>query len=259
MLDFAYDTQRNRPWLLKSVNYPTGMKTTFLYNQEADKKNAKVSGLPTGINGALIPVVTEQITTYKQNTTPSKYVWYYYTGYGKQKMHNFTGYQSGGITIPGKDNLFDRSDNYTYSVAQDNGLTTTTTTYNKYHLPILIQQKDNSSGKLISSNSKSYLPWKNTTFKQLPSNYSFPILTKKALYTLPDANTQNTTNVKNIEQAAKYNVNGKVIWTHDAFGRETFTQYCPAAGDNHCPKSNLNWPVSEYPEKIITIATSKKK
>ena len=143
VVDFAYDTQRNRPWLLKSVNYPTGMKTTFLYNQEADKKNAKVSGLPTGINGALIPVVTEQITTYKQNTTPSKNVWYYYTGYGKQKMHNFTGYQSGGITIPGKDNLFDRSDNYTYSVAQDNGLTTTTTTYNKYHLPILIQQKDN--------------------------------------------------------------------------------------------------------------------
>ena len=64
--------KENRPWLLKSVNYPTGMKTTFLYNQEADKKNAKVSGLPTGINGALIPVVTEQITTYKQNTTPSK-------------------------------------------------------------------------------------------------------------------------------------------------------------------------------------------
>ena len=257
IINFTYDLQGNHPWLLQNIEYPTGITTTFLYNQESDRHDAQIAGLPTGINGALIPVVTEKTTKYKNDPTQNKRLWYYYHGYGNNALHNFTGFQSGGVMIPGRDNLLDRPDSYIYSVSQDNGLTTTTTTYNKYHLPLLVEQKNDSNGLILSSNEKNYVSWKNTVFGQLPGNYSLPIQTKKTLYTVADKNILNNANVKHIKQFARYDKAGKIIWSRNALGSETFTQYCPAEGDNHCPKSNPNWPSLGYPEKIIVMPAKK--
>ena len=43
-LGFSYDDAANRPWLLSSVTYPDQGRTTFLYNNEADKSAYKSRG-----------------------------------------------------------------------------------------------------------------------------------------------------------------------------------------------------------------------
>ena len=63
MIRFAYDEQGKRPWLLSRVSYPTGKSRTFLYNDQSNHPGAQIKGLPIGVNGAHIPVVTEMITT----------------------------------------------------------------------------------------------------------------------------------------------------------------------------------------------------
>ena len=138
LISFTYDERGKRPWLLSSVHYPTGESKTFLYNEESDHAGTQTHGLAVGIRGAHIPVVTEVISTAEKTGSIEKLQlreWYRYgevNGHGQS--HNYMGYQGAGSVVPGRDNLFDRPDSYTYSVSKDNGLSTTTTTYNKYHL-----------------------------------------------------------------------------------------------------------------------------
>ncbi len=253
-IGFIYDQQGGKPWLLKKIIYPTGSKSEFLYNTEASH-TLQPQGLPTGYNGAHLPVVTEMITSSSpanSYTIPAKHIWYQYSS-SANDQHNFTGYLSGVNSEPGKDNLFDRADNYTYTVKKDNGLTTTTIRYNKYHLPLSMIQTDDHYHTRISSNYIDYLPWKGTTFAQLPSVYSFPKKTTKTLYSLTETGNDKTIIPAKVLQQKRYNNNGQMIWRKDAYGRQIFIQYCPLQGDAHCPKMDPNWPQVTLPEKIMRL------
>ncbi len=254
-LQFSYDDQGDYPWLLKSILQPSGQKTTFLYNKESSHPTLQSQGLPTGFNQAHIPVVTEETNTpapmYK-NIIPEQHVWYQYSA-GTADQHNFTGYLSGVSNAPGKDNLFDRADNYTYTVTKDNGLTTTATTYNKYHLPLTITQTDDIHNSLTNQSIATYSPWKGTTFAQLPSTFSLPTQTSKTLYAQTTLGNDSVVSPAKVIQHKKYNSNGQVIWQDDAYGRQTFIQYCPPQGDNHCPKMDPNWPQVTLPEKVLRL------
>ena len=277
---FSYDTMGGRPWLLRRVEEPSGQATVFLYNFESDsaqlsnlksehlklgnlksdKHSQQSQGLPTGINNSHIPVVTEQMilpAPAVKNAISVSRTWYRYSA-DPTDTHNFTGYLSGVSSVPGKDNLLDRKSNYTYTVVQDNGLTSTTITYNKYHLPLTVVKTDDLRHSLIAHITSDYSPWKQTNFGDLPSTYSFPKQTKHVLYTLTKDGQDPQVLPAKVINKKLYNSNGQVIWKQDAYGRQTFTQFCPPKGDVHCPAMDPSWPQVTFPEKILTIPATPK-
>ena len=257
MIRFAYDDQGKRPWLLNWVSYPTGKSKTFLYNDQSSHPGAQIKGLPVGNNGAHIPVVTEVITTTESSGSTEPLTlreWYRYgevNGHGRS--HNYMGYQGEGSIVPGRDNLFDRPDDYTYSVSRDNGLTTTTTTYNKYHLPQLVEQRDNQQKNPLAQSAQKYIPLKGTTFAQLPGNYSLPTGSSKTLYATTESGGDNAIVPAKVVQASRYDNNGQKLWERDAYGRITMTQYCPPEGNERCPVMDSHWPQITKPEKVLMI------
>ena len=254
-VQFHYDVQGSRPWLLHTVTEPSGQKETFLYNHESDRTTLQPNGLPTGLNNAHIPVVTEQITTpprSDQSMIPAQFMWYQYSS-GTGDLHNYTGYQVGVSADPGKDNLMDKADSYTYTVAKDNGFTTTRTVYNKYHLPLTITQRDDIHHATIAKNNAIYSPWKNTTFAALPPTFSMPKRTVKTLYSLTGKGNDHGVTPTKVVQQKRYNNDGQVIWKQDAYGRQTFTQYCPVHGNKHCPAMDPHWPQVTLPEKVLKL------
>ena len=259
-IHFAYDDQGKRPWLLSRVSYPTGQSKTFLYNEQSSHPGAQTRGLPIGIHGAYLPVVTEVITSSAGTGGRAPSVlreWYCYgTVNHHGESHNYTGYQGRGSVIPGRDNLFDRSDDYTYSVSRDNGLTTTTTTYNKYHLPQLVEQRDNQQKTLLAQHAQEYIPLKGTTFAELPGNYSLPIGSHKTLYAVTEAGQDKTVVPARVMETTRYDSNGQVLWKQDAYGRITMTQYCPPEGNARCPTMDSHWPQLSKPEKVLMIPAS---
>ena len=256
MIRFEYDDRGKRPWLLSRVSYPTGKSKTFLYNDESNHPGAQIKGLPVGINGAHIPVVTEVITTSEGSGSTEPLTLREWYRYGEAddhgQSHNYMGYQGAGSVVPGRDNLFDRADDYTYSVSRDNGLTTTTTTYNKYHLPQLVEQRDNQQKNLLARSEQHYIPLKGTTFAQLPGNYSLPTGSSKMLYATTEKGQDKTVMPARIRQATRYDHNGQKLWEQDAYGRITMTQYCPIEGNARCPATDSRWPRFR-PEKTVMI------
>ena len=250
-IKFTYDINNNLPWLLHQITMPEGYSTVFLYNTESDRRDNQTAGLSTGNNGVRLPVVTEEITHYFNKNIPDKRIWFYYDEDGSG--HNYTGYQEGHAIEPGRDNLLDCPDDYTYSVAQNNGFTKTTTTYNKYHLPLTVIQKADKNQRILGKTEHIYEPWKRTTFETLAANYSFPIKSIKKIYSKSNLDTDQNLNVTEINQNNKYNNSGQIVWKKDAWGREKFIQYCPPKGDAHCPASNNGWLRTDKPEKIIVI------
>ena len=257
MIRFEYDDRGRRPWLLSRVSYPTGKIKTFLYNDQSDHPGAQIKGLPVGISGAHIPVVTEVITTSADSASTEPLTlreWYRYGETDRHgQSHNYMGYQGEGSVLPGRDNLFDRPDDYTYSVSRDNGYTTTTTTYNKYHLPQLVEQRDNQQKNLLARSEQHYIPLKGTTFAQLPGNYSLPTGSSKTLYATTERGHDKTIMPAKVMQATRYDHNGQKLWEQDAYGRITMTQYCPPEGNNRCPAMDSRWPEVSRPEKTIMI------
>ena len=259
MIRFEYDDRGKRPWMLSRVSYPTGKSKTFLYNDESNHPGAQIKGLPIGINGAHIPVVTEVITTSEGSGSTEPLTlreWYRYGEANDHgQSHNYMGYQGAGSVVPGRDNLFDRADDYTYSVSRDNGLTTTTTTYNKYHLPELVEQRDNQQKNLLARSEQHYIPLKGTTFAELPGNYSLPTGSSKMLYATTEKGQDKTVMPARIRQATRYDHNGQKLWEQDAYGRITMTQYCPPEGNARCPATDSRWPRFR-PEKTVMIPAS---
>ena len=260
IIRFSYDDKGKRPWLLSRVSYPTGQSKTFLYNEQSSHPGAQIKGLPVGMKTTHIPVVTEMITSSEATAVTRASIhreWYRYgTDDKRLGSHNYTGYQGDGSVKPGRDNLFDRPDNYEYSVSKDNGLTTTTTTYNKYHLPILVEQWDNRQKNLIAKHVQEYTPWKNTTFDQLPGNYSMPIGSNKLMYATTEAGQDRDVRPAQVIQETKYDGNGQKIWQKDAYGRITITQYCPPEGNERCPGVDKSWTQVTQPEHVVMIPAS---
>ena len=253
---FNYDVQGRRPWLLRQITYPTGLQKTFLYNGEADYSKSQTRGLPVGVNDAHLPVVTEEITSSSKangTITPIR-VWYNYgSADNGQGEHNYLGYQGSHSVQPGKDNLFDRPGSYTYSVTRDDGTTMITTTYNKYHLPLSVRQYDSQSKSLLALSEQHYPSWRQTTFSQLPANYSLAKSKNQTLYALSEKGQERTIVPARVMQSSEYNSNGQIIWQKDPYGRIKMTQYCPPAGNSHCPPADSIWPQVTKPEKILIL------
>ena len=261
IINLSYDVPGHRPWLLRRVDYPTGASRTFLYNGESDYPHGQTTGLSVGIHGAHIPVVTEEISESTKpgaDKTPASRIWYRYSqSDGGAQAHNYLGYQGPGSVVPGRDNLLDRPHSYTYSVIKDDGVTYTTTTFNKYHLPLSIVKRDGRNHAILATSRQSYLPWRGTTFAGLPANYSMAVKEANLAYTLTEQGHSAIIAPAEVMNAMRYSNEGKVIWKKDAYGRVTVTQYCPPEGDEHCPAMDRNWPSMNYPEKVLVLPAKK--
>ena len=256
-IELAYDNHGRRPWLLSRVDYPTGLSKTFLYNGESSHPGIQTAGLSAGVNGAHIPVVTEEIresTKTGEYKIPAARVWYRYSmpENGGQE-HNYLGYQGQHSVIPGRDNLLDRPHSYTYSVMKDNGLTYTTTTFNKYHLPLTITERDSQNHAILASSRQDYSPWRGTVFSELPATYSMADRETKSAYTLTEQGNAAITVPALVIDSKKYDQEGNIIWKKDAYGRVTVTKYCPSEGDEHCPAMDKSWPQMSLPEKVLVL------
>ena len=248
-LNFSYDLKGGFPWLLHSVESPTGITSTFLYNTETSKSKNKTNGLLVNNEHSTIPVVTELITHDKFSKTVDQHTWYSYN-VNRADQHNYTGYQSGSLLIPGKDNLIDRPNNYTYSVLQDNGLMTKTSTYNKYHLLLKEITVSDTTGNLVIKDQKKYSPWQNTTFSQLSSVYSLPQNESQVFFTNKVNGLQES---HSVIKESRYDQYGQPIWKRDSLGAQTFIEYCGKKADSHCQKPLNDWPQMPLPKKIINI------
>ena len=258
VISFGYDDRGKRPWMINRVVFPTGVIKTFLYNEESSRNNAHPHGLKTGINGSYLPVVTEEITESGktgENKIPPMHVWYQYNGQRSQDEHNYLGYQGDGSIEPGRDNLFDRSSSYKYSVVSNNGMTYTVKEYNKYHLPVKVSQYSSQENMLLAQSESNYVPWQETTFNELPATYSMPKGSVKTLYRLTEKGTYGKNNSVKVTEKNEYDNNGNTIWHQDAYGRVTKTQWCPPQGDMHCPAADPSWPVFK-PEKVIILPST---
>ena len=260
-IELTYDNRSRRPWLLSRVDYPTGLSKTFLYNGESNHPGVQTAGLSAGVNGAHIPVVTEEISESTKTGAykiPAVRIWYRYSvpENGSQE-HNYLGYQGPHSVIPGRDNLFDRHHSYTYSVMKDNGLTYTTITFNKYHLPLTITERDSRNHTMLALSRQDYLPWRGTVFSELPASYSMTDRETKSAYMLTEKGHDALTAPALIIDSKKYNQEGNVIWKKDAYGRVTVTEYCPPEGDEHCPAMDRSWPQMNLPEKVLALPAKK--
>ena len=247
-INFYYDNSAHRPWLMHKIQYPTGLQDTFLYNSESNHPGASSQGLPTGRENGYIPVVTEHVM---ETGIPGQTQHIYYRYASEENRHNYLGYQEMSALEPGKDNLFDRPSNYTYSTTEDNGLTSTTTVFNKYHLPVTVTQVDNEKKTTLVKNEKNYPDWQETVFDKLPANYSFPTNDRTFVYELHGKNS--AVKPTRVEKKVKYDDNGQTVWQQDAYGRITMTQYCPEKGDIHCPPADAGWPLIPRVEKTIKL------
>lgn len=251
-INFTYDVTGNRPWLVSKIQYPTGLIDTFLYNEESNKNGEqKTFGLRIGVNRR-IPVVTEHVVS--TGTTPNQKTYFYY-GSDSTDDKNYTGYQLGKSMIPGRDNLLDRSSEYTYSTELNDGITLTRTTFNKYHLPISVKSWIDGENKILSQKTISYPKWKNTTFDQLPPNYSLKTAENNLIYT-PLLSSINEFSPARTKQSFRYNNMGKEVWRQDDYGRTVITQYCPPEGDKFCPPADPKWPDMQNIEKMVLIPAS---
>ena len=246
------------PWLLHRIQYPTGMTNTFLYNDESPHAGTAYKGLLTGRHGMTVPVVTEQIMEPGfplPESAPAQHIFYRY-GSGTSEQHNYMGYQAGGNLEYGKDNLLDRRSSYIYQVTRDDGLVSTTITYNKYHLPIREEQRDDQTNALLTQRNQHYpATWEQTTFAELPPEYSLANHIDQNFYSLADMLTPDHSPAfsRHIIQSRRYDQMGQVIWQQDAYGKEMFIQYCPPEGDRHCPPADKNWPQAGEVEKAIMV------
>ena len=246
------------PWLLHKIQYPTGMTDTFLYNNESPHAGNAYRGLLAGKHGMTVPVVTEQIIEpgfSLHGSAPARHIFYRY-GSGTSEQHNYMGYQAGGSLEYGKDNLLDRRSSYTYRVTRDDGLISTTMTYNKYHLLIREEQRDNQTHALLTQRNQRYPDtWEQTTFAELPPEYSLANHVDQSFYSLAETSAPDHSPAfsTQIIQNRRYDNRGQIIWQQDAYGREMFIQYCPPEGDRHCPPADKNWPQTGEVEKMITL------
>ncbi|MCY4328482.1 MAG: hypothetical protein OXC48_00115, partial [Endozoicomonadaceae bacterium] len=235
-----------RGHLLNKVIYPTGLKKSITYNCTS----AMAVALPYG-NQRHLCVVTRESTD--PGASQPKMVTRYGYDQSKANAHNYLGFNSGlnKLLSSSQDILFEAPVSYTYTTMQDNEITTQLRTYNKYHLLISAQLISNRTGHLLSAMNNFYCRTDKsngcayTSFSDLPVTYSLPL----KVITRTWGENSGPPAVETVENS--YDVQGRLVSTKDAYGREQITSYCPASGNTACPAEPDGWSLSTPVQSVI--------
>ena len=228
---YALD-QRTNSNLLYSILYPTGLTESLVYTSIP---------VPTGGPIQYLNVVKSWVKDpgFGQGALKTNF------SYGTSNDNrNFLGFASGIPFQANVDNLYERGDNYFYTTREDNGVTSVTHIYNKYHLEVdkkIFSIKNN----ILLQEEKKYYPdtsGKSINDSDFPLNYELPIKTENIYF------------AKNVERhvvnTANYDNYGNEILSTNNYGITRKTLYCPLEGNEHCPQSNTGF-VSN-PEIVVT-------
>lgn len=222
--------------LITHISYPSGMQKKIIWNCTDDMV------LPLqGSESKPLCVVSDDITDPGAGQ-PVMNMHYTYT-HANANEHNYLARNSGlSFTANAKDDiLFDAPGNYIYHTKEDNGITTSIHTYNKYHLMINVKQISDSTEQTLSEQHNFFCRTDitdgcaHTSFKDLPSTYSLPLKVVTSIWSntleLPAITTETST----------YDNMGRVTSLIDTYGRKTITTYCPVKGDATCPAVPDGW------------------
>ncbi len=231
--------------LLNQVIYPSGLKKSITYNCTS----AMAVALPYD-NQRHLCVVTRESTD--PGASQPEMVTRYSYDQSSANEHNYLGFNSGlnKLISSSQDTLFEAPVEYTYTTMQDNGITTQLRTYNKYHLLISARLISKRTGHLLSAVNNFYCctdkndGCAHTRFSDLPVTYSLPLKMVTKIW----GENSGAPAVETVENS--YDVQGRLIKTKDAYGREQITSYCPASGNTACPAEPDGWSLSTQVQSV---------
>ncbi|KAJ8116455.1 hypothetical protein ONZ43_g4436 [Nemania bipapillata] len=155
---FAYEAPNDEVLGFSTITSPAGLVESLQYNQYGHR-------LPDGAPSQTIPYVTLH-TVYPGQGQPAIKTSYQFSDY------NFLGYGGGVEWKDGEDNLYLMPDDYQYtSTIQVIGGSTTTHTYNKFHLVV---ESEKQKGTKRVTQSIQYHALRYTPFEEQPAQYQLP-------------------------------------------------------------------------------------
>ncbi|MGI0119038.1 RHS repeat domain-containing protein [Zooshikella sp. RANM57] len=214
--------------VLKSIIHPSGATESLTYDSEGLRtpEGCPVSTIPAVINHRIYGRdIEEQNKRYE---------------YSRQ---NYLGFAAGAKYVEGRDNLYERSQDYLYSSNEYIGDKKIARTYNRFHL--LIQEKviDCRKNFTITTREITYVADPQLPFIEQPATYSLPVNDSTTYYNQDgDCSSENYT--------YEYDDYGNIIKSTDPIGRTECIHYYLAAGELGCPPSPTSVPIF-IKEKIL--------
>ena len=238
---------------LNKITGPAGGKVSFIWNDSNHQTHQNGSGLAVssaqGTENAYMPVVTEQMVD-PGNHEPPMHLFYRYGTF--QSAHNFTGFGLVNVDyVPHQDPLLhnNAASDYTYVTSTDNGQVNVSTLYNRFHLPIERSEWNDTDQTLITTTHFRYPLKLSASFEDQTPTYSLPV--EKATTVYSSAGNTSTPITKTVYM--RYNNEGLITFKQDPYGRQVYTTYCPAKGNQDCPTLGADLPFSTVPYQVLTV------
>ncbi|MCY4330478.1 MAG: hypothetical protein OXC48_10445, partial [Endozoicomonadaceae bacterium] len=234
--------------LLTQLIYPTGLTKSINYDCH---QIMKIPLFYSNQKRALC-VVTSQVVD--PGMSQPKMVTRYAYGTTNNNDHNYLGFNAGLGVLPGTqgDILFETPAEYTYKTSEDNGLSKTVRTYNKYHLLIDTKLFSDKTAHLLAETHSFFCRTDQTngcaqtSFADLPDTYTLSL--KIETYTWGDNSGYPAINIT--QQA--YDNHGRIIDKTDSYGRHQKIKYCPVQGDASCPVEPDGWSLNTLRESVTS-------
>lgn len=200
--------------LITKVTYPSGMVESISYLNEGHS-------LPSGAPIAKAPYATRYVVGVGQNQ-PDQVINYNYSD------NNYLGFGGENNFIPNEDPLFSATADYVYfSDEVINASQSVKRYYNKYHLEIQVEYREN--GTLYKKEVNSYFANPNTNINSQPANYTY---LKEKQITYYENSTEKTYTFE-----YDYDEYGNQTYSKEANGDVIRRQFYPASGVNGlCPR-----------------------
>ncbi|WP_171394007.1 RHS repeat protein [Vibrio mediterranei] len=214
-ISIEYEFSRiNNYDLITKVTHPSGMEESISYLNEGHS-------LPSHAPIAKAPYATRCVVGVGQNQ-PDQVINYSYSD------NNYLGFGGENDFIPNEDSLFSATTDYVYS--SEEVINTTQSVkryYNKYHLEIQVEYREN--GTLYKKEVNTYFADPNTNINLQPANYTY---LKKKQITHYENSTEKTYTFEYY-----YDEYGNQTYSKEANGDVIRRQFYPASGVNGlCPR-----------------------
>ncbi|WP_027706703.1 RHS repeat domain-containing protein [Zooshikella ganghwensis] len=223
----------NSYYVLKSIIHPSGATESLTYDLEGLRtpEGCLMSTLPAIINHRIYGSdINEQNKRYEYS------------------RHNYLGFSAGAKYVEGRDNLYERSQDYLYTSYEYTENKKISRTYNRFHLLIQEEVTDYHKNITISNREISYLCDPQVPFSQQPPTYSLPVKDKTTYY------NQNGDSFSE-SYTYEYDDYGNITKSTDPFGRTECIDYYLAEGESGCPPSPTNVPI--FIKQRVTYPSSK--
>ncbi|MDE1462152.1 hypothetical protein [Spartinivicinus poritis] len=219
--------------VIKQLSYPLGATESLTYDSEG-LRAPQGSPLPT-----LPAVIHHRIFGNDITTINTTYAY---------SRHNYLGFASGAKFVKNKDNLYERTHDYRYQSIEKRDDHVITRIYNRFHLLIAEEVRDDSTNIIVSRRQLEYSADCTQPFHKQPATYALPV---------SDVTTylNNHGEQRSETYHYEYDEYGNLISSTDPFGIIQRYEYYLAQGEDGCPASPTQAPI--YLKQKQTIPSEK--